>query len=110
MKFGNRLWGPDIGNLYSAGSAGIFKYNNGTWSTEIPEISFSAIYGNNINNIFTGTVFGDIYHYNGSGWKKDEILSSKLNSTVIDIWCNNDYVFITCSVGNQNYIARRIRK
>lgn len=109
-RFGRILWGPDTLNLYSAGPAGIYKYENSHWQEVIYNKNFQQIYGSDLNNIFAGTVYGEIFHYNGMSWKKDIEISDILNNGVRSIWCNKEYVFIATSDGYNTFIARGERK
>jgi hypothetical protein len=104
--FGHVIWGLENENLYSAGENGIHVYSNGVWEKLIGGHPFRAVYGSSANNLFAAAIFGHVYHYNGSTWKKDNFFDNYYFDTVGNIWCNDDYVFIAVLQGYTSYIFR----
>ncbi len=94
-RFGVYHWGTDINNFYSAGPAWLYKYNGQSWDKILKSVQFKDIYGSSRNNIFAASIFNNVFHFNGNSWKRDVFFDPYRLGSSINIWCNDNNVFIT---------------
>ena len=104
--FGDIIWALENERLYSAGEDGIYSYNNNSWDKILDGHAFRSVYGSSADNLFAAALFGKVYHFNGSTWKKDDFFDDYYFDTVGNIWCNKNYVFIAVQELYTSYIFR----
>jgi hypothetical protein len=91
------VWGTHQNNIYFFDYRK-FQIGNGVEKEITLPNQSSTIYkirGSGNNNIFTSGAFGEVFHFNGSQWKKYEKLYSYPSSRLLQgIWSNQSEVFM----------------
>jgi len=91
--------------FYSAGY-GVFKKKNNSWNTlfDSGNNTFLDVFGTRKKNIFAVGIYGIVYHYNGTDWKKIQELYNVSLSYFSSGWTNEKEVFILASDNYKTYI------
>ena len=90
------------GELYSA-SDRLFKKVGNDWIIINDDPLVFSLGGSNSNNIFAAGLYGTVYHFNGSDWKKI-IIKGGFQENIYDIWTDGTEAFMIASDGGQSYI------
>ena len=91
------------GELYSAGDR-LFKKVGNDWIIINDDPLVFSLGGINSNNIFAAGLYGTVYHFNGSDWKKI-IIKEGFQENIYDIWTDGTEAFMIASDGRQSYVV-----